>query len=79
MCDLLLTCPNCGEMVAIAELNCRIFRHGVLTNGKPIQPHTSQAQCEMYLSAGLVASGCAKPFYVEGSGEAAKAVHCGYI
>lgn len=77
--DLIVTCPHCNEPVAIAELNCRIFRHGLIRGGMPIMPHASKAQCEAFLAAGLVVSGCAKPFYVRGDGAETKAEICDYI
>ena len=63
---LLLTCPQCGHQVLVAEheINCAIFRHAVLkVTGVQIHPHTPKDKCEEYLNRGLI-YGCGKPFRV---------------
>ena len=89
MADIMVTCPHCNEPVAIAALNCCIFRHGVLTNGQPIAPHASRQVCEALLASGQVLYGCAGPFRVVRAAAAAPdagepqpeytAVACDYI
>ena len=62
----LIVCPHCDVPVLIAELNCRIFRHGVLkSTGAQISPHESKVECERLFNEGLI-WGCGKPFYVKG-------------
>ena len=62
--DIIVTCPHCKDPVAVSELNCRIFRHGVLKNGQPIPPHASKDECDRLLATDQVAYGCAGPFQV---------------
>lgn len=55
-------CPHCNEDIAIAEINCKIFRHGwYKSTYKQIDPHMPQR-----VSEGLIAQdaiyGCGKPF-----------------
>ena len=67
--DLNLECPHCGGYVVVklAELNCRIFRHGVLkSTGQQIDPHASQVMCEDLIAGDLI-YGCGKPFRVVGA------------
>ncbi len=57
-----ITCPNCQEIILIEELNCCIFRHGVLKeNGAQINPHASIELCNYYIINNLI-YGCGKPF-----------------
>ena len=38
-----IPCPHCQEFIIIEQLNCGIFRHGVLKkSGKQINPHASK-------------------------------------
>ena len=60
----IVTCPHCHEYIIIEQLNCGIFRHGVVkTTGKPIHPHASKQACNQYLKKGLI-YGCGKPFQI---------------
>jgi hypothetical protein len=84
--DLILTCPHCGGTIVVhpSELNCRIFRHGVLrTTGEPIHPHAPREECERLVAEGAIL-GCGGPFRVErstvqGAGDVERAVVCEYI
>lgn len=72
------TCPHCHGTIMVhhAELNCRIFRHGVYRNSnQPIPPHASKQECERLIAAKLI-EGCGKPFRITDSMEA---VECDYI
>jgi len=77
--DVLVTCPHCNNPVAIAELNCRIFRHGTTKDFQPVNPHATKQICDMLVERDMLLEGCGKPFYVIGDGDAAKAVVCEYI
>ena len=49
-------------IVVITEINCSIFRHGVLkSNGQQINPHATQQECKSFLERDLI-YGCGKPF-----------------
>ena len=62
--NIIVTCPQCGDFISIFELNCQIFRHGVLiSNGEQINPHASKEECDSLIQRGLV-YGCAKPFRI---------------
>jgi hypothetical protein len=76
------TCPHCGGTVIVdhGQLNCHIFRHGVLkTNGQQVPPHTVKAECDRLAEQNLI-FGCGKPFQVTRQSDGSlAAVACGYI
>ncbi len=76
----LVSCPHCNEQILIAELNCRIFRHGALrSSGNQINPHESKVECDRLSTEGLI-WGCGKPFYVKGDFQTGLTVEpCDYI
>ena len=42
-----LPCPNCGIMIEIIEINCAIFRCGIVkSTGEQIPPHASKEEIE---------------------------------
>lgn len=56
-------CPHCGlwTQVAKADLNCKIFRHGVrIDTGQPINPHASQEEVQSLIQAHGI-YGCGGP------------------
>jgi hypothetical protein len=60
----IIKCPHCNDYIFIEELNCKIFRHGVLiNNGKQIDPHSSKVECDFFISNKLI-YGCGKPFRI---------------
>lgn len=74
----LFICPHCHGCIVVhhAELNCRIFRHGVYRDShQPIPPHTSKEECDRLLTQNLIV-GCGKPFRVT---DTLEAVVCDYI
>jgi hypothetical protein len=74
----LLICPHCTGCIIVhhAELNCRIFRHGVYRHShQPIPPHASKEECERLVAENVI-EGCGKPFRVTDTMEA---VPCDYI
>jgi hypothetical protein len=57
-------CPHCTGIVIVnsQEVNCQIFRHGIMkSNGEQVNPHAPKEECEMLSSSGLV-HGCCNPF-----------------
>ena len=66
-----LPCPTCGVLIEILEVNCAIFRCGVVkATGEQIPPHASKEEIEK-----LEIWGCGKPMrLVDG-----KLVICPYI
>jgi hypothetical protein len=81
--NLVVACPHCSEFVIIEQLNCKIFRHGILkANLKQIDPHSSKELCESLIQNKLI-HGCGRPFQlVERITENKKtyiAVACDYI
>jgi hypothetical protein len=60
---LIVTCPHCGDDIFIMkkEINCTIFRHGVLkTTLKQIDPHSPKDICDRLKADDLI-YGCGKP------------------
>jgi hypothetical protein len=59
-----IECPHCQQKIWIEELNCGIFRCGVLKeNGEQIPPHVSKEECDTYIQKGIY--GCSKPFQIK--------------
>lgn len=57
-------CPHCNLIVQVLEneVNCKIFRHGILkSNGNQVNPHASKEHCQRLIDKDLV-YGCCKPF-----------------
>ena len=67
----LFPCPHCFGLVKVAvkDLNCRIFRHGMFKkNGKGINPHLPKKKCVDLVKKACI-YGCAKPFQFFGGGK----------
>ena len=76
---LITLCPHCKIPVIIEELNCCIFRHGVLIGtGKQIDPHLEKTLCEKLIKDNLI-YGCGRPFQVIEKDGTFVAVICDYI
>jgi hypothetical protein len=61
---LIFQCPHCFNWIEvyINEINCQIFRHGILkTTLQQINPHSTEQQCNEYVSKDLI-YGCSRPF-----------------
>jgi hypothetical protein len=46
---IVIKCPHCHEEIVVMkeEINCAIFRHGVLkATGQQINPHASKEECD---------------------------------
>lgn len=60
----LFNCPHCDLPIQVAdnEVNCQIFRHGVVkSTGQQVSPHLSKEKCDFLAEQNLV-YGCCKPF-----------------
>jgi hypothetical protein len=76
---VVVSCPHCTQFVIIEQLNCMIFRHGILkANGKQIDPHSKKELCDYYVMNDLI-HGCGKPFVVKQNGTDYIAEICDYI
>lgn len=64
----MMECPWCGTSIEIEQINCGIFRCGILkSNNEQIPPHLSKEECEKFVEEDLI-YGCGKPFrYIEGN------------
>ena len=59
-----LTCPHCSEFIIIEQINCGIFRHGILkSNNTQINPHACKEECDNFINNNLI-YGCGKPFRI---------------
>ena len=79
---MLFACPHCGDAIGVQrkEINCKIFRHGIMkNNGQQINPHLSKEECDRLASEGLI-HGCGKPFRLVDQPDGSFVVEeCGYI
>ena len=63
----IIECPNCGITIEVLEINCKIFRCGVIkTTMEQIPPHSSKEDCDKFVMDDLI-YGCSKPFYFDGT------------
>jgi len=75
----IVVCPHCNEYVEILELNCKIFRHGILkSNSMQMNPHASEEECN-YLIVNNLIYGCGKPFKIEVNNNLMNVFICDYI
>jgi hypothetical protein len=78
---IVVECPNCQNQIQIFrnEINCAIFRHGILkSNGEQIGPHTPKQECEALVLNKLI-YGCGKPFRLVNNNNVYNAEICDYI
>lgn len=55
------SCPHCGIIIDVVEMNCKIFRCGIYKcNGIQIPQHLSEVECKALADT---IWGCGKPFY----------------
>jgi len=62
--DICITCPHCHApiMVYAKDINCAIFRHGIMKEtGLQIDPHSPKVVCDELVREGKI-YGCGKPF-----------------
>jgi len=77
--DIIINCPHCNEPILIEELNCKIFRHGVLkSTNQQINPHLSKSECDNLILNDLI-YGCGKPFIINIIDNNYKVEICDYI
>ena len=78
--NIILKCPHCELYMEIEQLNCKIFRHGMLkSNNTQINPHASKEECDYYINNNLI-YGCGKPFrIIENENNEFITVICEYI
>ena len=75
----IINCPHCRELVIIEQLNCCIFRHGIIkSTGEQINPHASKSECDYLNENGLI-YGCGKPFRIIIHNEKMIVELCDYI
>jgi len=74
-----VSCPHCTGSIEVEQINCGIFRHGVLkSNNSQINPHSSKEICEDLINNNLI-YGCGKPFKIEMINEKIEISTCEYI
>jgi hypothetical protein len=72
-------CPHCDDYIIIEQINCAIFRHGVLkSNLTQINPHLAKSECDRLKESDLI-YGCGKPFKVIFSNNEWCGIICEYI
>jgi hypothetical protein len=72
-------CPHCEEYIIIEQINCAIFRHGILkSNLIQIDPHLSKFYCDKFKEQDLI-YGCGKPFKIVLENNEWIAIECDYI
>lgn len=72
----LVKCPHCNDYIEIIELNCRIFRHGIMKNtGLQMDPHAHKEICDNLFNNNEI-YGCGKPFMIN---EKLEVIICDYI
>ena len=77
--DIVVICPHCKEPVLIEQLNCKIFRHGILkTNNIQIEPHSTKELCDYFIKNNLI-YGCGRPFQIIQNSNGFIAIICEYI
>ena len=79
---LQIECPHCFQTIIIMknEINCAIFRHGVLKKkGIQMPPHLEKRICDELVRQDLI-HGCGKPFkLVKNDKNEMKPIICDYI
>lgn len=59
---LIISCPHCNQSIEVIEINCRIFRCGIMkSNFTQIHPHLPKSECDRLFNEQLI-YGCGKPF-----------------
>ena len=76
----IIECPHCRQACEIVELNCKIFRCGIMkADFKQIGPHLPKEACDALVARGAI-YGCGKPFQlVQDTSGCWHVVICGYI
>ena len=77
---IIVKCPHCFDMIIINknEINCAIFRHGVLkSTGEQMNPHENKEKCDLLIKNNLI-YGCGKPFELINKDNEYNAIICDY-
>lgn len=75
----IVTCPHCVQSIEVLEVNCRVFRCGILkSNYTQINPHLSKVECDKLVNDDLI-FGCGKPFELINNNGLWKPIPCEYI
>ena len=75
---IIVQCPHCNQYIEVIELNCKIFRCGILKSDfSQINPHSSKEDCDKMKKEDAI-YGCGKPFLVKLEEEYV-AISCDYI
>lgn len=62
---MIVNCPWCQKMVWVSEMNCKIFRHGVMKKTfTQLNPHASEDECMKAVNDDLI-FGCGGPFMID--------------
>ena len=76
---IIIQCPHCNIQIEILELNCRIFRCGILkSNYTQIHPHLSKQECNDLITNNEI-YGCGKPFQLTFLNNKWVPIICDYI
>ena len=71
--------PHCKDIVIVEQINCAIFRHGILkTDYSQIHQHLPKFKCDE-LTMGNMIYGCGKPFKIIKQNNKFIAIICDYI
>ena len=76
-----IKCPHCELEIIIYknEINCGIFRHGVMKDsGIQVGPHSSKEECDDLVKNELI-YGCGKPFSLSKKNNEYCIEKCDYI
>jgi len=79
--SLIISCPNCdgGVLVNRNEINCKIFRHGIVKSTfTQINPHEIKQKCDKFSKENKI-YGCGKPFRLRKINGKWNVFKCGYI
>jgi hypothetical protein len=74
-----IECPHCKQLCEIVQLNCCIFRCGVMKqSGQQIPPHLPKINCDDLVNRDLI-FGCGKPFQIQIINGLYNVIKCDYI
>lgn len=75
----IVECPHCKCQIEILEINCAIFRHGVIkSSGQQMNPHLPKPECDKLTETDAI-YGCGMPFRIIKNNDKLQAEICDYI